>query len=217
MNFEDRYSNLISSDKTRFQRICRKLLKTTFIVKEKDANSRSDFFFTVRNLTLFCDYFQMMGYDVVVDESLGVAMLMNNSVDESGGIGMNRLRLKLYESVVLCALWLIYESKMTDGSLNAIIIQKSELDMEIERLGYSEKIDKNKMQSTLDLFEKFDLIEVNGKVTNHECNIKLFSSIQFCLSGENFKTFVTSVIPKFKSLKSVEFEPDEYEEDNDEQ
>lgn len=216
MDFTERYSNLISSDKIRFQRICRKLLKTTFIVKDKDVVSRGDFFFITRNITIFSDYFQIIGYDVSVDESAGVAMLINSSSDESGGIGTNRLRLKLYESVVLCALWLIYESRMTSGGLNAMVIPKNELDMEIERLGYSEKIDKNKMQGALDLFEDFDLIEVNGKVTDHECNIKLFSSLQFCLSGDDFKAFVTSVIPKFKDRKIGDLETEDDKENANE-
>lgn len=151
---------------------------------------------------------------MAADESVGVAMLVNNSDDESGGIGTNRLRLKLYESVVLCALWLIYENRMTSGGLGATVIQKNELDMEIERLGYRDKIDKNKMQSALDLFEDFDMIEVNGKVTDYDCNIKLFSSLQFCLSGEDFKTFVTAVIPKFKSRKTSDIET-ENDEEND--
>lgn len=214
MDFTERFSNLISSDKIRFQRICRKLLKTTFIVKEKDAGSRSDFFFIARNLPLFSGYLQIIGYDAAVDESVGVAMLVNNSNNESGGIGTNRLRLKLHESVVLCALWLIYENRMTSGGLGATVIQKNELDMEIERLGYRDKIDKNKMQSALDLFEDFDLIEVNGKVTDHDCNIKLFSSLQFCLSGEDFKTFVTAVIPKFKNQKTDDLETEDDEEND---
>lgn len=214
MDFTERYSNLISLDKTRFQRICRKLLKTTFIVKEKNPSSRSDFFFITRNLTLFSDYLQIIGYDVAADESAGVAMLVNNTADDSGGIGTNRVRLKLHESVVLCALWLIYENRMTSGSLGAIVIQKNELDMEIERLGYSDKIDKNKMQSALEFFENFDLIEVNGKVTDHDCNMKLFSSLQFCLSGEDFKTFVTAVIPKFKNRKLSDIETEDDKENS---
>ena len=215
MDFTERYSNLISADRIRFQRICRKLLKSTFIVKEKDAASRSDFFFIARNLSLFGDYFQLIGYDVAADESVGVAMLVNNFDDENGGIGTNRLRLKLYESVVLCALWLIYENKMTSGGLGALIIQKNELDMEIERLGYIDKIDKNRMQSALEHFEDFDLIEVNGKITEPDCNIKLFSSLQFCMSGEDFKNFVTAVIPKLQGRKASS--EDENDDDNSEE
>lgn len=219
MDFTDRYSNLTSYDKIRFQRICRKLLKSTFIVKEKDAAQRSDFFFIARpaNRPLFSEYFQIIGYDVVVDETTGVVMLINSSNDESSGIGINRRRFKLYESVILCALWLVYENKMTSGGLGATVIHKSELDMEIERLGFGDKIDKIKMQGTLELFEDFDLIEVSGKVTDLECNIKLFPSLQFCLSGEEFKSFVTSVVPKFKDKKSQSDELDEYEVDTNEQ
>ena len=215
MDFTERYSNLISADRIRFQRICRKLLKSTFIVKEKDAASRSDFFFIARNLSLFGDYFQIFGYDVAADESVGVAMLVNNSDDENGGIGTNRLRLKLYESVVLCALWLIYENKMTSGGLGALIIQKNELDMEIERLGYRDEIDKNRMQSALERFEDFDLIEVNGKITEPDCNIKLFSSLQFCMSGEDFKNFVTAVRSKLQGRKASS--EDENDDDNSEE
>lgn len=211
MDLTERYSNLISSDKIRFQRICRKLLKSTFIVKEKDTIQRSDFFFIAKpsNRPLFSEYFQMIGYDVVVDEIAGVAMLKNLSAGDDGGIGTNRLRLKLYDSVVLCALWLIYENKMTSGNLGAMVIHKTELDMEIERLGYGDKIDKNRMQNALDLFESFDLIEVNGKVTDYECDIKLFPSLQFCLAGDEFKTFVNSVIPKFNTQIKDEEDDDE--------
>lgn len=217
MDFTERYSNLIFSDKIRFQRICRKLLKNTFIVKEKDAEQRSDYFFAARNILIFSDYFELIGYDVNVDETAGVAMLVNRADDENGAVNSNRLRLKLYESVVLCCLWLIYENKMTSGGLRAIVIRKSELDMEIERLGYNDKIDKNKMQSALDLFESFNLIEVSGKITDYECNIKLFSSLQFCLSGSEFKSFVEVVIPKFKNGKNLGLESEDSEDDQNEQ
>lgn len=88
--------------------------------------------------------------------------------------------------------------------------------MEIERLGYRDKIDKNKIQSALERFEDFDLIEVNGKVTDHDCNIKLFSSLQFCLSGEDFKNFVTTVIPKFQNQKTS-VEDGDFLTENDEE
>lgn len=224
MDFTEGYGNLISSDKIRFQHICRKLLKSTFIVKEKNAEQRSDYFFITRadNIGLFSEYFGIMGYDVIADTTVGVAMLINRTDDKSAGVCANRVKLKLYESVVLCCLWLIYDNKITSGGLGAVIIRKSDLDMEIERLGYSEKLDKNKMQDTLKLLESYNLIEVNGQITDYECNIRLLPSLRFCISGNEFKTFVDTVIPKFKRKKEDsefgdDMEETEFSDDKEEQ
>ncbi len=80
MNFIDSYSGLNSPDRDRFARICRKLLATTFIVKDKDEQSRSDFFFvrSASRLEMFNEYFQFIGYCVKVDETAGVVMLANS-------------------------------------------------------------------------------------------------------------------------------------------
>lgn len=77
----------------------------------------------------------------------------------------NRKRLKLWESVVLSALWLLYEDRIINGSLTrSVIIQKAELDLQLEKLGAKNKVDKGKMISILDLLEDFNLIEVLGEV-----------------------------------------------------
>lgn len=218
MDFTEKYSNLISSDKMRFQQICRKLLKSTFIVKEKDAEQRSDYFFVTRadNISIFSEYFGIIGYDVIADTTVGVVMLVNRNDDKSGGIYSNRVKLKLYESVILCCLWLIYDNKMTSGGLGATIIRKSDLDNEIERLGYSEKLDKNKMQDTLKLLEGYNLIEVNGQVNDYECNIRLLPSLRFCISGNEFKKFVETVVSKFQKKKEEDIVLDDDKEDSDE-
>ena len=218
MNGLSDYYNLTSSQKTIFQRVCRKLLKTTFIVKEKSNEQRTDFYFIKNNHPAFSEYFSIMGYDVVVEESSGVAMLVNMSRDDDSAIQANRLRMKLGESAILCCLWFLYADRMTSGSLTAsIIISKSDLDMEIEKLGYNNKIDKSTMQSALDLFEEFNLIEVIGKITELDCKIRLFTSLQFCMSDTEFQNFVEITIPKMKDKKKYEEkininEEEEYED-----
>lgn len=203
MNFIDRYTDLISQDKEKFARICRKLLAVTFIVKDKDDQSRADFFF-VRNQSrreLFNEYFGYMGYCVKVDDMAGVVMLANINSD-SGSIQSNRARFKLYESVILCSLFLLYEAKMTSDGLRTAAITKTELDMEIERMGYSDKIDRNAMQSALKRLSNFNLIDVIGEITEPDCAIKLYPSLRFGMEANEFKTFVEQALPKMKAKKS---------------
>lgn len=203
MNFIDRHSDLASADKDRFARICRRLLANTFIVKEKDEQNRADYFF-VRNPShreMFSEYFGYIGYCISVDETAGVVMLTNIDYGNNS-IQSNRIRFKLYESVILCSLWLLYEAKMTSDGLRAITVSKAELNMETERLGYADKIDKNAMLSALKKFSAFNLIEVIGEITDPDCTIRLYPSLRFCMDANEFKSFVEQVVSKMRAEKN---------------
>lgn len=201
MNFIDSYSGLNSPERDRFAKICRKLLAVTFIVKDKDEQSRSDFFFvrSAPRLEMFNEYFQFIGYCVKVDETAGVVMLANSG---SGSIKSNRVQFRLYESVVLCSLWLLYEAKMTSDGLRAIMVTKAELDMEIERLGYADRIDRNAMQAALKKLSSFNLIDVIGEITEPDCAVRLYPSLRFCMEAGEFKAFVEQAVPKMKAGKN---------------
>lgn len=191
------------SETAQFQRICRKLLKMTFIVREKNEEHRKDFNFIKSSCEIFSEYFNIIGYDVIYDVNAGVARLINlASAGEEGIIQSNRKRLKLWESVVLSALWLLYEEKMVNGSLTkAVIIQKSELDFQLEKLGAKNRIDKGKMTAILGLLEDFNLIEVVGKIGESDCQIRLFTSMQFCLSESEFRKVAETTAQKMNFSK----------------
>lgn len=215
MNFIDRYTDMTSQDREKFARICRKLLAVTFIVKDKDDQSRADFFF-VRNKSrheLFNEYFEYIGYCIKVDDSAGVVML-SNSNSAGSSIQSNRAQFKLFESVILCSLFLLYETKMTSDGLRTIIITKTELDMEIERMGYTNRIDKNAMQFALKRLSNFNLIDVIGEVTELDCAIRLYPSLRFCMEANEFKAFVEQFISKMKVGKN---QPETEEETENEE
>lgn len=203
----EKLDDFTQSETAQFQRICRKLLKMTFIVREKNEEHRKDFNFIKSNSEIFSEYFNIIGYDVIYDTDAGVARLINlASAGEEGSIQSNRKRLRLWESVVLSALWLLYEEKMINGSLTkAVIIQKSDLDFQLEKFGAKNKVDKGKMISILDLLEDFNLIEIIGKVGESDCQIRLFTSMQFCLSESEFRKIAETTAMKMKfSKKSID-------------
>lgn len=199
----ERLDDLTQSEVAQFQRICRKLLKMTFIVREKNEEHKKDFFFIKNNSEIFSEYFRIIGYDVIYDTNAGVARLVNlASAGEEGSIQSNRKKLKLWESVVLSALWLLYEDKMVSGSLTrSVIIQKSDLDFQLEKLGAKNRIDKGRMTAILDLLEDFNLIEIIGQVGEPDCQIKLFTSMQFCLSETEFRRLAETTAAKMKTTK----------------
>lgn len=200
------FDNLTQAEIAYFQRICRKLLKTTFIVKEKNEEQRKDFVFVKHYTEKFSNYFQMIGYDVICDTDSGVVRLINlASAGEEGRIQSNRKRFKLAESIVLCALWLKYEEMLVNGGLTqAVVIQKSDLDFQLEKMGAKNKIDKKVMIGVLDQLEAFNLIEVIGQVGEPDCRIRLYTSMQFCLSEQAFKQMVENAAENMQIKNDVD-------------
>ena len=86
-----------------------------------------------------------------------------------------------------------YEELIVSGSLTkAVIINKSELDFQLEKVGAKNKIDKRTMTDILKLFEAYNLIEVIGTVGEPDCRIRMFTSMQFSLSESQFKQLAES-------------------------
>jgi hypothetical protein len=209
MGFEVTWSDFSTNERDMFQKVCRKLLKQTFIVREKEEEKKL-YYFVSKNSNVFSMYFNFIGFDVVIDRDSGVAMLSNcNAAGEYGKIQSNRLKLKLADSIVLCCLWTLYADRINAGSLSkTIVISMTDLLFELEKYGYRDKIDKTYMERILKMFSEYSLLEVNGKIGEGECFIRLYSSLQFALDTEEFKVFVENVVAKMheKNLSVTEGE-----------
>lgn len=115
-----------SSERETFQRACRRLLKQTFIVRDRNEESRKLYFFISKNPAPFSEYFQLIGFDIVVDRNNGVIMLSNYGNEEDGvNVQSNRVQLKKDESIILCCLWIIYIDNLNEGNLTRPILFSS--------------------------------------------------------------------------------------------
>jgi hypothetical protein len=217
VGFEAAWEMFTTGEKEVFQRTCRRLLKTTFVVKEKDDDNKKLYAFIARNEDTLSEYFGIMGFDVILDRDNGVAMLANlGEASESGRIRANRLRLRKAETVVLCCLWTIYVDRIRRGNLSkGIIITMLDLKQELEKFGFRDDFDgKTLMTDILKLFTRFNLLEVSGKIGEPDCNIKIYPSIQFTLDSVEFKNFVEEASKKVLSPR-VGKDEDEDGEDSD--
>ena len=215
MSIETMWEDLTSSEKDMFQRSCRRLLKQTFIVRDKDDDNKKMYYFASKRPEIFTQYFSLIGFDIVLDRENGVIMLRNCAdFGENGKIQANRLGLKKAESMVLCCLWTLYADRLRSGSLaQTIVISMTDLNFALEKYGLKDPLEKTTMSNILTLLSKFNLIEVNGKVGDADCMIRLYASLQFALDGEEFKKFVE--VTEKRMLANEGAEVEEVEDDTE--
>lgn len=217
MSMDTLWNDFTSSEKDLFQRSCRKLLKQTFIVRDKDEENRKLYFFTAKRPEIFTQYFSFIGFDIVLDRENGVVMLRNCAdFGENGKIQANRLALKKAESMVLCCLWTMYADRLKSGSLaQTIIVSMTDLRFALEKFGLKEPLDKTVMMNILNLFFRYSLIDVNGKIDDPDCMIRLYASLQFALDSEEFKKFAEATEKRMLTKDGERTEDAEGENWND--
>ncbi len=196
-------SEFTATDRQFFQKTARTLLKKTFIVRDKDEESRKMYYFVSRHSDFFSQYFFFMGFEVLVQKDSGVIML-SNIVNEniSSSVAVNRLRLKKIESIVLCCLWTLLSDRLHRGSLDKIIkITLSDLNMELEKYDFKKTFDKGPLNEILRLFCKFNLIGTSGEIGDPDFTIILYPSLQFALNDSEFVSFVKDAEKRMKGLE----------------
>ena len=215
MTIEEFWEEYTSSEKDLFQRACRRLLKQTFIVRDKDEENKKAYYFISKKPDPFSEYFRYIGFDIMIDRENGVVMLQNcGDAGESGRIQISHFQLKKGESLVLCCLWSLYADRLRSGSLSrTYLISVTDLRFELEKYGLRDQIDKSTMAGILALFSRFNLIDVNGKIGDEDCMIRLYASLQFALEPEEFQRFAQTT--RLRMMEKTR-EAAEDEEDDDE-
>lgn len=189
-----------SDDRQFFQKCARILLKKTFIVRDKDEESRKMFYFVSKNSDFFSRYFSFMGFEILLQKDSGVVMLANSvNENKSSTVAVNRFRFKKIESIVLCCLWILFSDRLHRGSLDRrITIALSDLNMELEKYDFKKSFDKGPLEDILKLFCKFDLIGTRGKIGDEDFTIVLYPSLQFALNESEFVSFVKDAEKRMK-------------------
>ncbi|MGN0378346.1 MAG: DUF4194 domain-containing protein [Butyrivibrio sp.] len=211
MQIEEYWDNFTSSERELFQKSCRRLLKQTFIVRDKDEENKKLYFFTSKQQEVFTKYLSLIGFDIIVDRDSGVVMLRNCAgTGAIGGLQVNHVSLKKAESIVLCCLWTLYADRLRSGSLQKnIMVSVTDLRFALEKYGLRDEIDKTMMNNILNLFSKYNLLDVCGKIGDPDCMIKLYASMQFALDGNEFEQFATDMEKRMTAKEGEEEDDDE--------
>ena len=170
--------------------------------------NRTDYYFVLKYRSEFREYLSVLGYRLEINEDDGVIQLTNPQ-------NYNRLNLKLYESIILLILRILYDEKKRELSASdeAIInlgdIQDKFLSLQIR----DKMIDKTTMRNALTMFRRFQLIEtLDRDLSNEETRILIYDSITMAVRIEDIKQAYEKLELYRKGKRSNE-EADENEAD----
>ncbi len=214
MNISQDWENFTSTDKLIFQNCCRKLLGKTFLVRDKQAD-RKHYFFVVKYMDIFLEYFLLMGFEIKCDKDNGVVMLDNCSGIDKQKLISNRYRFTNEETIVLCCLWLIYVSRIKEGTLSSVImIGVSDLVYELEKYNVRDMVKKTGLGNIVTVLKRYSLVDLDGNIGDIDCKLILYPSLQFALDTDEFSRFVKEVVQVVVEGKdNLEEETDEQSDD----
>lgn len=168
-----------------FKRCARKLLDSTFIVGDKDEKLYS-FISRESNRQDISDYLRMIGFDVLVDTNVKIAMLKPHEADEEA-VGLKRANVVSFTTEqyhLLLVLWEVYLENLGYSEEN--IVMRGDLIDKI--MAYEVDVDKSRLSATMKIFKKYDLIDYDIKDESEDAIITLYPSLQFGWDIAQFQT-----------------------------
>ncbi len=198
---------MLQKDKDEFKRIGNRLLSTCFICKGNQS-SRSEYYFVLKYRDKYRDFMDVLGYRLEINEEYGVIQLTNPQ-------NYNRLNLKLYESIILLILRILYDEKKRElSAANEVIVNLGDLQDKYISLKIREKmIDKTTMRNALNLFRRFSLIEtLDRDLSNEESRILIYDSILMAVRVEDIRKAYEK-LEQYRKGKATDEETDTNEAD----
>lgn len=182
----DSYENLNQTQKNTFRDIANKLLANTFLARDKKDN-KENYYFVVSFKEVFDEFFQILGYQVKLDQSIGAIMLTS---DVNGGY----IKLKRDETIILLILRLLYHEHLKETTLNEnIVISIQDIHEKYNYLDIKKRINKTDLVSALRLFRRFNLIETMGDITMSNTKVIIMPTILFAINTEEISEVYNSV------------------------
>lgn len=198
--------NMLQKDRNEFRRVCNKLMSICFICK-KNENTKGDYYFILRNRAVFQEYLEVLGYTLEINEEYGVIQLVNRE-------NYNHLNLKLYDSIILLILRILYDEKKRELSLTDVVVNLGDIQEKYISLKIRDKqIDKTTMNNALRLFRRFNLIELlDRELTQEESRIIIYDSILMAIRVEDIKR-TAELIDQYRKGGGTDEETDQGQTD----
>lgn len=192
-----------------FKRCVRKLLEATFIVEAKDEKLYS-FISRESNRQDISDYLRMIGFDVLVDTNVRIAMLRTHEADEDA-VGLKRANIVTFTTEqyhLLLVLWEIYLENLGYNEENVVLLG----DLIDKFKAYEVDIDSRRLSAAMELFKKYNLINFDSKDKSEDAIVTLYPSLQFGWDVTQFQT-VSAEYMKDREGIEVQEETEEMEDE----
>lgn len=203
----DILDGMLQRDKDDFSRICNRLLSSCFLCK-RNATNKSDYYFVIKYKEKFSSCFALLGYRLEINEEYGVIQLTNPQ-------NYNRYNMKLFESILLLILRILYDEKRRELSVSdEVIVNVGDIHDKFLSLKIRDKmIDKTTFRNAISTLKRFQIIEtLDTNLTDEEARIIIFDAILMAVRVEDIKVAYEKLEIYRKGEKSSE-EADESEAD----
>ena len=193
-----------------FKRCIRRLLDSTFIVADRDERLY-EFISAEGNQYDINVYLGAIGYKVVVEDRMKVAMLQQADEDVDT-VGLKRISLYRFnqkEIRLLLVVWMLFLERM--GYAEPVFVTVGDI-MDKCAL-YRIALTPAEIRGAYRVFKRFSLIDYNeDDITKEDGVIRLYPSLQFCMDIGQLKQVVADYVP---DLSGEETDPGEGENPED--
>lgn len=194
-----------NSQKEKFSKAANNLLNHCFILKKKE-DTRQDYIYIKDNKEQFVLVFDLLGYDLRIDEDMGLISISNRN-------GTGRLQFTKFESIMFLIIKLLYLEKRNDLSTNGdnviVTIQDIRDKYNVLKIKNKQKLDKNSEKQIIALFKRYNLIRnLTSDISQGETRIEIFPSIMIAIPNEGITYFYESVKERLAEYEQGEDDAD---------
>lgn len=178
--------NESAAQKEKFRTAANRLLNQCFLLKKKE-DTRKDYIFVRQNINMFREYFDLLGYDIRLNEDQGVAALVNQ-------FGTGRLSLNKTDSILLLILRLLYLEKRKELSTFSeevtVIMEEIREKYSMLRIKSKPNMDKGMEKRMISLFRKYNIItNLDSDVNSADTRIIIYPSVLMAIPVENINEY----------------------------
>ena len=183
------------AQKEKFRIAANKLLNHCFLLKKRE-DTKKDYFFVKQNLDLFVTYFDLLGYEVKMNEDQGVIGLVNQ-------FSVGRVELSKYESILLLILRLLYIEKRkglaTYSEEVTVLMEEIRDKYAMLKIKTKPVMDKGMERNFVKLFRKYNLIQnLDTDVNQADARIVIYPSIIMAVTVESVNDYYEMTEQKLK-------------------
>lgn len=184
-----------TAQKERFRIAANKLLNQCFLLRKRE-DTKKEYVFVRQNRELFVPFFDLLGYELKINEDQGVIGIVNQ-------FGTGRLALGKYESIFLLILRILYVQKRKELGVfsEEVIVLMEEIREKYAMLKIKAKpmMDKGTEKHMIGLFRKYNLIQnLDGDVNQPDARIAIYPSILMAVAVEDIHEYYAMTEQKLK-------------------
>lgn len=174
------------TQKEKFRTAANKLLNQCFLLKKKE-DTKKEYIFVRQNQELFIPYFDLLGYELKINEDQGVIALVNQ-------FGTGRMALNKYESILLLILRLLYIEKRKElGTYSeevTVLMEEIREKYALLKLKAKPMLDKGMERHMVSLFRRYNLIQnLDADVNQADTRIVIYPSVTMAVTVEDINQY----------------------------